>query len=172
MWSIAVKPMRDIACVGLLLFSAGGAFATPAEPETKVVARLYKAFAWQAFTAQPDLFGEGLPGERREGLEKYFAPDLARSLADDFACQARTRGVCKLDFDLLFDSQDPRVSDLDLERVSAGVVRVRFKDPVTEATTRIEFKLAVVGGKWRIRDVAYATANRSSLKAVLSRELP
>jgi hypothetical protein len=160
------------AAIALPTFYASIAYAAQPEPESQVVAKLYKHYAWQAFASQRDLFGEGLISESKTTLESYFTPELAHLLAEDAACQVRTRELCNLDFDLLFDSQDPRVADLDVERLAPGKVRVQFNDPVTDKKTRIQFKLAVVGGKWRITDVIYSKHPQQSLKAVLSRPIP
>lgn len=172
MWSIVAKRLVVAGFVGLAHLCANFAVAAQAEPEAKVVARLYKDYAWQAFANQPDLFGEGLTGASRTRLEEYFAPTLAHLLADDAACQIRTKELCSLDFDPLFNSQDPRVTDLNVEALSLGKVRVQFKDPVTDASTRIDFLLEKVKGKWRIYNVIYIAPEQLSLKDALSRSLP
>jgi hypothetical protein len=161
-----------IVALGLSLLCAAGAGAAQTESEAEVVARLYKDYAWQAFSTQSDLFGEGLGGESKATLQKYLTPDLAKLLVEDTACEIRTRELCNLDFDLLFDSQDPRITDLEVARLSPGNVRVQFKDPVTDKTTRIEYKLVMVSGKWRITDIIYSAHPQPSLKKVLSRPLP
>jgi hypothetical protein len=161
-----------ITALALPLCCPSTACAAQAEPEAKVVAKLYRDYAWQAIATQPDLFGEGLAGESRTRLENYFAPELAHLLVEDSACQLRTREMCNLDFDLLFDSQDPRVADLSVETIERGKVRVQFNDPVTDKKTRIEFKLAMVSGEWRIADIIYIEHPQQSLKAVLSRPIP
>jgi hypothetical protein len=154
------------------MFWSTGGLAAQSESEAKVVARLYKDYAWQAFSTQKELFGEGLGGASKVTLEKYFAPDLARLLVEDTACEIRTRELCNLDFDLLFDSQDPRISDLEVTKISPGKVRVQFKDPVTDKMTQIEFKLVMASGKWRVTDIIYSGHPQQSLKKILSRPLP
>jgi hypothetical protein len=172
MWSTVANRSIVTVALGLPLFCATGAAAAQSESESKVVARLYKDYAWQAFSTQSELFGESLPSLSKAALEKYFAPDLAKLLAEDTACGIRTRELCNLDFDLLFDSQDPRITDLEVARLSPGKVRVQFKDPVTDETTRIEYKLITVRGKWRITDIIYSGHPQPSLKWMLSRPLP
>jgi hypothetical protein len=168
MSSIVAKRLALIAALSLC-FNAEAVEAHQAGPEAKVVADLYKNYAWQAMATQPDLFGEGLAGARKAELERYFSPEMARLLVADSACQVRTGGICNLDFDLLFDAQDPRVTDLAVERIAAGRVRVQFKDPATSKLTVIEFRLAEQRNQWRIADVIYAKHSPQSLKAVLSR---
>ncbi len=90
------------------------AVAAKADPETAVVAKLYEDFAWQAMTGQPDLFGQDVSHLNRRALEQYFAPALADLLLQNAACEVKYQGICNLDFDLLFASQDPLVSDLEI----------------------------------------------------------
>jgi hypothetical protein len=161
-----------VASLGLSLFWSMGALAAQPESEAKVVARLYKDYGWEAFASQYELFGDGLTGESKTTLEKYFSPDLAKLLIDDTACEIREKGICNLDFEPLFDSQDPRITNLEVTRLSPGKVRVEFKDPTTDDVTRIEFKLVTVGGRWRIADIIYHGHPQESLKKVLSQPIP
>ncbi len=68
------------------------------------------------------------------------------------------------DFDLLFDSQDPRVTDLDVSTTSPGKVSVVYKDPVDGKAIRIDFDVALVAGIWKITDVLYNRPEQVSLK--------
>jgi len=172
MSSIAVKRLTLMASVALSIGFSGSALATKADNEATVVAKLYKDFAWQAVASQADLFGDDLAHQGKATLEKYFAPALADLLVKDAACQARYQGICNLDFDLLFDSQDPRVTDLDVTRMSPGRVSVVYKDPVDESKTQIDFVVARVGGIWKITDVVYRRPDKVSLRQLLSRKIP
>ncbi|MGZ5199720.1 MAG: DUF3828 domain-containing protein [Telluria sp.] len=171
MSSTAANGLALIAALAISLFIGAPANAAQTETEAKVVADLYKNYAWQAMATQPDLFGEGLAGASKAELERYFSSEMARLLVADSACEVRTGEICNLDFDLLFDSQDPRVVDLDVQRVASGSVRVQFKDPVTDKKTVIEFKLALQQGKWRIADIVYRGHPQQSLKSALSRQI-
>jgi hypothetical protein len=168
----AAKRFIFVAALGLPIWFPSIGYAAQAAGEAKIVAKLYRDYAWQAITTQPDLFGESLAGENRSKLENYFTPELARLLVEDSACQIREQGICNLDFDLLFNSQDPRVADLNVETTKPGKVRVEFTDPANHAKTRIDFKLAMVSGKWRIADILYSEHPQQSLKAILSRPVP
>lgn len=172
MSSIAVKPLGLIATAALTIGWNGQVFAAKVRNESTVVARLYKDFAWQAVASQPDLFGEDLSHQSKSTLEKYFAPALADLLIKDAACQMKSQGICNLDFDLLFDSQDPRVTDLEVSMTSPGKVSVVYRDPVDGTATRIDFDVARVAGTWKIMDVVYHRPGQVSLKQVLSRKLP
>jgi hypothetical protein len=165
---------KRIAASMLLAFACGWtgtSFAAKAESAAAVVARLYKDFAWEAMAGQPELFGEGLAHQDKTTLRRYFTPALAELLVRDAACQARVRGICNLDFALLFYSQDPRVIDLDIQPRSLDQVDVAFKDPVSEEKTKIAFQLVRTDGKWRVADILYGQQG-TSLKDVLSRRMP
>ena len=172
MSSIAAKRVSLFISAALAIGWAGTALAATADNEAVVVAKLYKDFAWQAVASQADLFGDDLSHQNKATLEKYFAPALADLLVKDAACQVKFQGVCNLDFDLLFDSQDPRVTDLDVKTTSPGRVSVVYKDPVDDKTTRIDFDVARVSGIWKITDVVYRRPDKVSLKHVLSQKIP
>lgn len=172
MLSTAVKRLGLTFSAAVVLAGSGVALAAPASDETAVVARLYKDFAWQALASQTKLFGEDLAHQDKTTLEKYFAPGLADLFVKDAACQVKYQGICNLDFDVLFDSQDPRVSDLEITAVAPGKVAVVFVDPASGEKTRIEFKVTQVAGAWKIIDVIYRQPKVTSLKQVLSQKIP
>ena len=172
MSSIAVKRLALMLSVALTIGWSGPVLAAKTDNEAAVVAKLYKDFAWQAVASQADLFGDDLSHQRKETLEQYFSPALADLLVKDAACQTRSQGICNLDFDLLFDSQDPRVTDLDVTTTSPGRVSVTYKDPVDEKKTQIDFEVARVGRAWKITDVVYTRPDKVSLKQILSQKIP
>jgi hypothetical protein len=164
----SAKRFIAIAALASPIFWPGPACAAQVTSEAKVVATLYRDYAWQAMASQWDLFGPGLADENLAKLEHYFTPELAKLLVDDLACKVREQGICNLDFDLLFDSQDPRVGDLNVETTQPGKVRVEFTDPVIRKKNRIDFTLVKVSGDWRIADIFYSLHAQQSLKAILS----
>ncbi len=132
-----------------------------------MVAQLYKDFGWQAFASQEELFGEDLAHQRKEVLDHYFSPQLVELIVKDAACQTTKRGLCRLDFDILFDAQDPVVTDLDVRLLGPGKVQVQFKNPVDGEVTAIRFVVAQVSDRWRIVDVLYGPKAERSLKQIL-----
>jgi hypothetical protein len=168
----ALKRLCMIASAAMTIGWAGITHAVEPETESFVVARLYGDFAWQAIADQPNLMGPDLAHQGKVTLGKYFAPALLGLLIKDAACQVRYLGICNLDFDLLFDSQDPRATDLHVMRVSPGKVRVVFKDPVDGRKTRIDFDIVKVAGVWKIADIIYSRPEKVSLKEILSRKVP
>jgi hypothetical protein len=171
MSSTAAKRIAASALFALACGWTGMSSAATAESPAFVVAQLYRDFAWEAMTSQPELFGEDLAHQSKTRLQRYFTPALAELLVRDAACQARVGGICNLDFALLFHSQDPRVTDLDVQLRSQGLVEVAFKDPVSDERTVIAFRLARLAGKWKIADVLYGGQPGVSLKSVLSRQM-
>lgn len=131
----------------------GTALAAKANPEAAVVAKLYKDFAWQTMADQADLFGGDIGHLDRRALEQYFAPALAGLLIQNAICEARSQGICNLDFDLLFASQDPNMTDLEITAVAPGKVSVVFMNPIKQKKTKIDFKIKRIGGAPKIADV-------------------
>jgi hypothetical protein len=172
MWSIVVKRLGTLALVAVVVGWTDSAVAAKTNPEAAVVAKLYKDFAWQAMAGQPDLFGADISHLDKRALEKYFAPRLADLLVKDAACAIKYQGICNLDFDLLFDSQDPRVTDLEITAVAPGKVLVVFTDPVEQKKTQIDFKVERIGGIPKITDIIYHEPAASSLVKVLSHKIP
>jgi hypothetical protein len=139
-------------------------------PNTKIapVAAMYHDFAWQALSSDSKAFGRSLASQSARTLSQYFEPRLAKLIADDAACKRRTQKLCKLDFDILFDSQDPRVTDLSIEEGPSNTVEVRFKDPVSYEASLITFTVIRQASAWRIGEVAYMRDGPRKLRALLS----
>lgn len=171
---LSIVLSRAILMTTLAFGAESASAAVNAKPQSSghLVAELYKNFAWQAIAHQADFFGEDLAHQRRGSLDRYFSPALAQLLVHDAACQVKSQGICNLDFDLLFDSQDPRVSDLNVEDVATGTVMVTFKDPVNNEESKIVFHLSQVAGKWKISDIIYGKGRSRSLLQLLSRKIP
>lgn len=172
MSSIAVKQLSALVVAAAAIGWTGIAVAAKADPETAVVAKLYKDFAWQAMTGQPDLFGQDVSHLNRRALEQYFAPALADLLLQNAACEVKYQGICNLDFDLLFASQDPLVSDLEITALAPGKVSVTFINPVDQTKTKIDFQIKRIGGTPKITDVIYRMPDPSSLVKMLSQKIP
>lgn len=172
MLSTVVKRFCVAAFAAAAIGSSGPVMAAHVNNEASVVAKLYKDFAWQAFATQEDLFGTDVTHQPRTVLDRYFAPPLADLLIKDAACQVKYRGICHLESDLLFDSQDPRVIDLEVSVVAPGKVAVVFADPATGEKTRIDFDVSRIAGRWKITDIIYRQPETMSLKRLLSHKIP
>lgn len=148
------------------LFAVCGVLsAAPPSDSLEPVVRLYRDFAWTAMIEEPpggDVFLE----QPDTALRRYLSPELAALLRRDRDCAARTQEVCRLDFDPLWDSQDPAATAL---RIVAGdtpeIVRVSYAYPGSNERVELRYSVVLVGGQWRIDDIHYA--NGSSLRKIL-----
>ncbi|WP_210283284.1 hypothetical protein [Massilia sp. Dwa41.01b] len=99
-------------------------------------------------------------------LEKYFRPDLARALVRDRQCAEASKEVCRIDFDVLYDSQDPDYkAPLSIRRTSSS----RRVQMCLESTAPERRCISYLGyssaGRVRVADIIYASG--SSLRAIL-----
>jgi hypothetical protein len=134
-----------------------------------VVAKLYKDFAWEALGAPDATFGAPLSEQPIAVLNKYFDGTLASLLADDAACVQRSQGdECNLGFNLMFASQDPSASDLEIKPVASDRVAVSFKYPSNGKKIRLEYVTVQTRAGWRIKDIVYHNQNDESLVRILS----
>ena len=99
-------------------------------------------------------------------LEKYFRPDLARALVQDRKCVEASKEICRIDFHVLFDSQDPDFkAPLVIERtLSPGKVRACFGSTTVDRRC-ISYLGRRFAGQVRVADVIYASGG--SLRAIL-----
>nr|WP_063570926.1 hypothetical protein [Luteibacter rhizovicinus] len=142
---------------------------THANGPSAVVAKLYKDFAWEALGASDATFGAPLSEQPTAVLNKYFDGTLASLLANDAACVQRNQGdECNLGFNLMFASQDPSASDLEIEPSGSDRVAVSFKYPSDGETIRLEYITVQTRSGWRIKDIIYHHQNDKSLVRILS----
>ena len=99
-------------------------------------------------------------------LGKYFRPDLARALVRDRQCVEASNEICRIDFHVLFDSQDPDFeAPLVIERTSSpDKVLVCFGSTTVDRRC-ISYLGRRFAGHVRIADVIYASGG--SLRAIL-----
>lgn len=135
----------------------------------KKVETTYKEYAWTV------VFGIDntshsltyLSQENLVKLKRIFTNELALALFNDAKCARTTQEICALDFDILFDSQDPDVRDLTIKSKSEKSVEVCFIERA--ATHRC---LEVVGASdndkrdVKIDDIKYDQAGRT-LRTIL-----
>lgn len=161
---------RYVSTMLVLLVAHGAGLPAIAAPQAAItpVAALYRNFAWAAISSDSALFGGDILSQPATTLARFFDPALVKAIRNDSACQSRTKGICKLDFDILFDSQDPRAVDLTIVATASNAVDVKFKDPVTDKETRITYVLKRLDNEWRITDILYTQHSHRSLRAVLA----
>ena len=105
----------------------------------------------------------------RETLQRYFDEHLTGLFIQDYECQLKYQGVCRLDFSVTYHSQDQDVSEL---RICAydrkkGEVLVTFRNAGQPQSVRYLLRSTREG--WRIHDVRYADGK--TLSVILSRRL-
>lgn len=172
---------RFVLIVSLALASSwpGAALGDERQTGTSLVARLYKDFAWQAIVSIPDqsketkdAFGKEFARQNEGILQKYLDPTLSSLVVRDAKCTAKTREICNLDFDPIFASQDPSAVDLVVKSLAPGKVSVEYKYPSSGEKIKLEFRVAIIAGKWKITDIIYKNMGNTSLRKMLMRKFP
>ncbi|RZZ84139.1 DUF3828 domain-containing protein [Pseudoxanthomonas winnipegensis] len=150
----------------LMLVGATAVAATPDRQQRAVVERLYQDFAWEAVLESDT---PGLAEQSKDVLRRYFTARLAGLIAEDAACAARRREICRLDFAPLWGSQDPSAEALTLTSADGDTVRVQYMVPSTREHIALSFRVAKSADGWRIDDILYPDG--SSLAKLLSAPL-
>jgi hypothetical protein len=135
---------------------------------TAVVVQLYRDFAWEAVFDEPVSPGRALLEQPRDALLRYFDDSLTSLILRDRSCAARTRGICRLDWDPIWASQDP--GGYHSIRISAttdsAVVAVSFRDHQGSLVT-LSYRMSRTMRGWRVQDIVDGAGH--SLLAVLER---
>ncbi len=129
------------------------------------VESLYKQYAWVSVLspAAASKFVV-LQDEKLPTLNKYFSKALSSAIHEDARCRWVTREICKIDFDILFASQDVVATDLTVSDEVSGVVSVCFRTVDAKKCLRIEASQDVDG--WRIADIIYPLEDHSLTKVL------
>lgn len=154
--------VRIVASSLLMLVGATAMAATP-DRQRAVVERLYQDFAWEAVLESD---APGLAEQSKDVLRRYFTARLAGLIAEDSACAARRREICRLDFAPLWGSQDPSAEALKITSADGDAVRIEYTVPSTRAHIALSFHVVNTGDGWRIDDILYPSG--SSLAKLLS----
>lgn len=143
--------------------------ASPREQVTGVsnlVSGVYDRYAWVAvFSKTPSSNAVPLALASRAELEKVFAPDLAKAIWSDAQCADKAKEVCALDFDILFDSQDPSARDLTVQAdPQSSLVSVCFE--ISGGSRKcLSFVGVYVKGAPRVADIIYS--DKRTLRQIL-----
>jgi hypothetical protein len=141
----------------LAVTSAPAAGAKKLSGASQVVAHLYRDFAWEASDAGPASPDAFLSDQPESVLSRYFDPTLTKLIVKDRECQEKTHEICNVDFLIIWNSQDPSVSDLKITQgQSPEVVHVsyRYLDNTRKSMT---YRLRKTDTGWRIADIEYAS---------------
>lgn len=132
-----------------------------------IVTQLYKNFAWEAFLDN-DHLDDYLYNQKPKVLERYFTKELAELIRKDSECASK-HGICRLDFNMLFSSQDPSVTDMTIKRVN-NVSHVQYKS--SGQTISMDFVLANTKQGELISDIIYINMDNLTLKDIFSSKQP
>lgn len=130
-----------------------------------VVKRLYKDFAWEAFLDN-DKTGEYLYYQKPRILSRFFTGGLAGLIHNDALCAAK-HGMCRLDFNMIFPSQDPNVTDLTIKREGRST-HVHYKSSGQDVD--MEFRLKRTKNGKRIDDILYKDMSDLTLRQVMDKQ--
>ncbi len=133
-----------------------------------LVESLYKSYSWSVVFAIAPKATAAVPlqDESAKELAKYFTNDMVQALVKDAECRKRTREICKIGSDMLFDSQDPQASDLVVELKHSMQVHACFKERAIKKCVRLFGEQTATGPK--ICDIRYGTDGSSSLRVQLA----
>ncbi len=151
--------------IAIQLFTPTTCFSSENRLAT-LVSRVYQSYAWVAvFSISPPRNALPLAQASREELRGIFSPELAQAIWADAQCAQKRGEICLLDFEILFDSQDPSAVELTVRPGShAGEVIACFKD--IEGTQKcLTFLGKAVGRSTRVTDIIYP--GHQSLRQVL-----
>lgn len=146
-----MTPYRFLSRITMLLAGVGSSIALFAQTSCLTAEQVAKAKVVQsAYQA----------GSLKTALLSRQLKSLMRA---DQIC-AEKNGVCQLDFDPLYDSQDPEVERIQYHCQKDQVVAKLFS--TANKPQSIAFSLVRENGAWKIDDLQYATDRR--LKQILS----
>jgi hypothetical protein len=134
----------------------------------RVVERLYQDYAWVVLIDNPSAVR--MVDQPESVLEKYFTTPLSNLISKDHKCVEETKDICNLDFDPIYDSQDPEgVHQLRIEPMnSSSIVQVTFLPRWSSpAIAEIQFKMVHTPEGWRIDDIYYKS--HDSFRAILQK---
>src|SRR5262249_1742437 len=123
---------------------------------SKLVSGLYKRYAWVAmFSTTPPPNAVPLALANRTELQATFMPDLAKAIWDDAQCAKKRGEICTLDFDILFDSQDPSASELTVQGDAQGSEALACFKVTGGMSKCLTFVGADIHGAARVADIVY-----------------
>jgi hypothetical protein len=152
---------RRVATGILAMFAIAPATAQP-QPDQEPLQIVRALYA--PYVANRDTPGKGA----LDFIRPNATPELQRLIDKEHACTRRTRGICAIEYDVIVDGQDYKITRLLVTaqdaRPGAMTVRATFRN--FDKATVVEFPFAITGGIWRMSDVVIKDGNRR-LTAIL-----
>jgi len=118
------------------------------------IARMYEEYSWETKDS-------GSPGKKplfsapAAVLQRFFDAPLTKAILADRACEARVQGECNLDFDPMWNSQDP--GGVTVQVVPTGdsmVVQARLHYPYDNETRVVTYRMRNTPAGLRIADMS------------------
>ncbi len=165
-WLGSVKELAMIDSRRLIVAAFALLAATPAQSQPqpdqeplRIVRALYAPYV-----ADRDTPGQGA----LDFIRPNATPELQRLIDREAACTRRTQGICAIDYDVLVDGQDYKITRLNVTaqdaRPGAMTVRATFRN--LGRPTVVDFPFVLTAGRWLISDVVIKDGNRR-LTAIL-----
>jgi hypothetical protein len=92
----------------------------------------------------------------RKLISKFFSDELTKLLVSDYKCRKKTGGVCKIDFNILSNSQDD-FGSFKILQATNNVVTVKFNTPTHGEF--VDFYMESKGKCKVIKDIKYNDSN-------------
>lgn len=137
-----------------------GVFSSPALPNDCskdffcLVKKLYSVYGEPNENSEITIKGN-LYSESVNKLNEYFTNKMSGLIHNDFLCSQNTGEICEIDFDLLYDSQDPEPRNVRYTLKNMKLVVVCFNDQIKDETC-ISFIGEDENGVIKISNIIYA----------------
>ncbi len=150
--------MKRLVSIVVLLISSSGSLYSAGQPRIELVVQLYKDYAWEAVIDEPNT-GETLYSASEADLGRYFTQELTELIVADREQSERTHEIGRIDFALIWASQDPGATMLKIvPSETAGEVIVSFTHPGNGTKIGITYKTTEIdSGECRISDIVYGS---------------
>lgn len=128
--------------------------ATAQTTAVAFIAHMYEEYSWETKDS-------GSPGKKplfsapAAVLHRFFDARLTKAILADRACEARVQGECNLDFDPMWNSQDP--GGVTVQVVSTResmVVQARLHYPYDKETRVVTYRMRNTPAGLRIADMS------------------
>ena len=128
--------------------------ATAQATAVAFIAHMYEEYSWETKDS-------GSPGKKplfsapAAELQRFFDARLTKAILADRACEARVQGECNLDFDPMWNSQDP--GGVTVQVVSTRdsmVVQARLHYPYDKETRVVTYRMRNTPAGLRIADMS------------------
>jgi len=153
-----VLKFRFIFCL-LILISFNACSSETDQGKLNAIKSLYSYFSPATSPKSPTISNQNLAN-----LNKFFNKNLASLIAKDNEC-AKKEGVCKLEFDPIYSSQDDENAQVTIKQIGEDV----FADIAypEQKVVQIKFELVKESQIYKISNISYTS--KKSLVEILQR---